>query len=429
MRPEDFADTKHAAIFSAIAKMETAGQHADAVLLHDHFAALEGLDAVGGADYLARLAASFAPVVALPDYAHTVADRALRRRLVQAGESLVDEAHTVTLEGTAVDILAAHVAGCQELGGHGGRRPPVTIATAADEAMAATERAAKGEETFIPFGLAKVDKALGGASAQDLIIIAARPGVGKSTLGINFALNMAASGYRVGWWNLEMSNRGSARFALARLSGIPVERQKSGEVRGEDFGRLMDARDTLRDWPLFLMDTPGLTVADIEAEARNLRCEVAFVDHLRLIRGPYRGFEFRGETERVGAISSALKEMAKRLNIPVVCLAQLSRAVEGRDEKRPNLSDLRQSGQIEEDADAVCFVYRDSYYLQTTPRHLRDDKWATLWEEHKNKADLIVAKRRDGEPRTVELYADMAAAYFADEAPAEPQVVVQRDMF
>lgn len=424
LRVEDFAVEEHRLIYAAIEKTIRRGGVADAVLLKGHFEAMGELERVGGAKYLAKLAASVVSVVNAEDYARTIADRAARRHLIGAAEELAQAAYGIAdIDDTAEKVLAAHLARLHELGARGADRPAVTIYEAARQSLDDTELAMKGDRDVVRTGMAKVDALMGGMEAQDLVILAGRPSMGKSAVAGNWLINQAAAGMPVLNASLEMSNKENARRALARLTGVSAHRQRTGNISTQDYLALVEARHQFEQWPYYTQDVAGRSVLEIEAEARRLGVRVLVVDHLGLCSGVEPGQRYRSEFEKITDISAALKKTAKRLNIPVVALSQLSREVEKRGDKRPTLSDLRQSGAIEQDADVVAFVYREEYYLERAPASERDTQWEQAMTREKNRGELIIAKNRGGPIGTVRLFNDHQASYITDVMPedaAEP---------
>ena len=244
----------------------------------------------------------------------------------------------------------------------------------------------------MPTGFADIDKLLGGLQRSDMVILAARPSVGKTSLALSFAHNAAKKfGQRVAFFSLEMSNEQVVQRLISAETGIDSQRLRRGEIADDEWGRFMKATSDLAETLFFIDDTPGISALELRTKARRLHAEVGLdliiVDYLQLMRGDYRS---ENRVQEISAISRALKALARELNVPVLALSQLSRGVESRTDKRPILSDLRESGAIEQDADVVMFIYRDEMYNENT--------------ERQNIADIIVAKHRNGPTGSVSLY-------------------------
>lgn len=420
VRPEDFADAIHGRIFGTMAKLIERGQSATPVTLKPLFEADEMMREIGGAEYIGRLAGSVLTVINAEDYARTILDMARRRRLIELAQDLIAEAATPDIERTSETIIEAAERRLCEIAETAGERGPVTIETPLDEALAEAEEAYKNQGKIIgvPTGLADLERRLGGLRAGELIILAGRPGMGKTTCAKTVALEAARAGHTVVIFSLEMPRKAIGQWLLADMTGISADRQRRGDLMPNDFDRLLSARQGLAELPLIIDDTPGLTIPAIRARARRIKRRrglgLLVVDHLGLVSASRRAQD-NGETAATTETSNALKRLSKELDVPVVALCQLNRAVESRDTKRPGLSDLRQSGAIEQDADIVLMVYRPEYYLQREQPERRpaeaDDKFATRmadWEarlkEAKGICELIVAKNRSGPQGIVKVH-------------------------
>ncbi len=427
--PAHFAEAVHGRIFAAVARLIERGQIANPVTLKNLFDQDGALAEIGGAAYLARLAASVVTIINAEDYGRTIHDLHLRRQLISIGEDVVNDAYSYDLDRAAPQQIEEAERRLFELATtgqyEGGFRP---FHAALTEAILMAETAFKrsGRTTGIATGFVDLDKLLGGLHPSDLIVLAGRPSMGKTALATNIGFT-AARNYRpkpggegrvlaedgavVGFFSLEMSSEQLATRILAEESGVPSSNIRKGEVSHEDFDRFVQASQTLAAKPFFIDDTPALTIAGLRTRARRLMrqhgLDLIVIDYLQLIRG---GGEGRGQENRVQEISEitrGLKTLAKELNVPVLALSQLSRAVEAREDKRPMLSDLRESGSIEQDADVVMFVYREEYYLsrgEPTRRpeesddkyNERYDRWKERLEQVHGTAEIIVAKQRHG---------------------------------
>lgn len=428
LRPEHFADSRHRKIFDAVTRLIEMGQIADPVTLRDMFTHDGTLDDIGGPDYLARLAGSVASVINAEDYGRTIHDRALRRDLIAIGEDVVNRAHEINLDFAAADQIEMAEQSLYELATDGAYEGDFksfnqAITSALQIAEAAYKR--DGNLAGVATHLTDLDKQVGGLHGSDLLILAGRPSMGKTALSTNIAFN-AAKAYReirqedgtvavedgavVGFFSLEMSAEELATRIMAEQSGISSHRIRRGETTSEEFPRLVEAAHTLTHLPLFIDDTAGLTISALRTRARRLKRQhnlgLIIVDYLQLMR-PSPGARNENRVQEISEITRSLKGIAKELKVPVLALSQLSRAVEQREDKRPQLADLRESGSIEQDADVVMFVYREEYYLERAKPDDGSDKiidWQEKMDRVHNVAELIVAKQRHGPVGTVKLF-------------------------
>ena len=450
LKPAHFAEGVHGRIFGAIAKLMERGQLANPVTLKNLFDQDGALQEIGGAQYLARLAASVVTIINTEDYGRTIYDLHLRRQLITIGEDVVNEAFRHDLDRQApqqIETAEKRLFDLAETGqAEGGFRP---FAAALGEAIAQAEAAFKrsGRTTGVATDFTDLDKLLGGLHPSDLIVLAGRPSMGKTALATNIGFH-AARNYRpaktpegrtvaedgavVGFFSLEMSAEQLATRILAEESGVPSNNIRKGEVGSEDFQRFVEASQRLAEVPFFVDDTPALSIAGLRTRARRLLRQqglgLIIVDYLQLIRGDESGSENR--VQEISEITRGLKALAKELNVPVLALSQLSRAVEQREDKRPMLSDLRESGSIEQDADVVMFVFREEYYLsrgepmrrpeESDERfNMRYDDWKQRLEQVHATAEVLVSKQRHGPIGKVTLRFDGETtkfSSFADQA-------------
>ena len=380
--------------------------------------------------YLVRL--QMAMVSLLPSgtrqYAEVVTDMHRRRRLVELADEMRTGAFAAIGEGSADTAIARIMAGLDDLTSqHTGGNPSTSMNDAMDLAMArADEAARRGGPAGLSTGFASVDEMLGGLEPGTLTVLAGRPGMGKSSLGWQWTIAAARLGIGVLAISLEMSAAELGRRALAITSGVPVWAMKRGK-HAHHVPQLLAARRELNGLPLTIEDGGGLTASMIALKARAAHRRhglgLIMVDHLHIVR-PDDQDARNGATWAVGRVSGAMKRLAKEFDCPVLLLAQLNRGVEGRDDKRPGLHDLRQSGDIEQDADAVAFIYRAEYYMAKEPEKFPgegDDKFASRLHAFRRakegaagKADLIFAKVRDGAPGTVPLLFHGETTSFAE---------------
>jgi replicative DNA helicase len=425
--PEDFSELLHSQLFEAFLRAKTEGRRVDvgvaAAVLGD-MARREVLNGLTIGQYLGRLASSTVTVLNAPDYARIISETASYRRLCVAADELKERASRGYAAGLPAELATDAIATLDALAAARSSKPTrFTVADAAREAAEASEdRALHGVQDGVTWGLHDLDrvtKLYGG----DLTILAARPSMGKTTLGLSTALAAAKSGEGVLFFSLEMSARSLGQRVLSDLLydgynvGIPYADIRDGRLPADGAERMRLAIEMLESLPLLIEDQAGVTVSQIVARAKtgkrkleqNFGKELGLIviDHLGLIAAADR---YAGARHlELGAMTSALKVLAKDMGVPVLLLCQLNRGVEGRDNKRPQLSDLRESGKIEEDADAVVLLYREAYYLERA-RETDSEKDAQRVERLRHVQNLLeinVAKQRQGATRTVEAFVSM----------------------
>ena len=432
--PEHFADPIHGRIYEAIGTLIHQGHVADPITLKDYFNTNMGLDGVGGWTYLVNLAASVVSVLNVSDYGRIIYDLYLRRKLIALGEDVVNEAYTPDLEVTAHDqmekveqqLFDLATTGQLDRGFH-------TFSHALTLALENAEVAFKRDSHVVGVtsGLEDMDKWLGGLHPSDLIILAGRPSMGKTALATNIAYNAALShatekhGAAVAFFSLEMSAEQLATRILAQETSVGSDRIRRGEVSKEDFVKFADVSRTLSQLPIYIDDTPALSISALRTRARRLmrqkKIGLIVIDYLQLLHVA-GGKKIDGRVQEISEISRGLKAIAKELNVPILALSQLSRAVEQRDDKRPQLADLRESGSIEQDADVVLFIFREEYYEtrkkppEDTDKHIQ---WVQKMNQIYNKAEVIVAKHRHGPVGTVNLFFDAKITKFGNLARSD----------
>jgi replicative DNA helicase len=446
LRPEHFADPTHGRIFDACQTLVMRNQIANPVTLKTYLASDQGLQDLGGDAYLARLAGAAASIINAEDYGRLIFDLHLRRELVAVGEDMVNDAFEQTMEASANEQIQVAESKLFELAtagqAEGGFQPFKTSVIAAI-AQAEAARNREGKLSGVTSGLRDLDIKLGGLHPSDLLILAGRPSMGKTALATNIAFN-AARAYRtettetgtkkvidgavVAFFSLEMSADQLATRILAERTEIDSHRFRQGELNQEEFDRLVEVSMELHSLPLYIDDTPALSVSAVRTRARRLSrthgLGMIVIDYLQLLSGS-PGKRSENRVQEVSEITRGLKALAKELNVPVLALSQLSRSVEQREDKRPQLSDLRESGSIEQDADVVMFVFREQYYLERAEPGRRpeeaEDKFNTRYADwHKrlsevtNTAETIIAKQRHGPVGTVRLFFDGRYTKFAD---------------
>ena len=450
LRPEHFADPLHGKLFDSLSRLIERGQVVSAITLKTYVEQDEAMKAVGGAAYLARLAAASVHVIDAAAFGRAVHDLFLRRQLIELGEGVVNGAFGGDVDETALQQIEVTEKKLYELattgqteGGFKAFRTALTEATVAAEA--AYHRV--GQLTGVATGLFQLDRLLGGLHRSDLIILAGRPAMGKSALATNIGFNAArayreehgedgkpraADGAVVGFFSLEMSAEQLATRMLSEQAAVPSEKIRKGELISTDFDRVLSVSHDLEHLNFFIDDTPALSIAALRTRARRLKrthgLGLLIVDYLQLL-APSGKTRQENRVQEVSEITRGLKTLAKELDVPVLALSQLSRAVEQREDKRPQLADLRESGSIEQDADVVMFIYRDEYYLQREePKRRGDendqrfnerhDSWKQRCEQMYGKAEVIVAKQRHGPTGIVRLAFEGQYTKF-DNLPAE----------
>ncbi|MEE8394307.1 MAG: replicative DNA helicase, partial [Rhodospirillales bacterium] len=388
LAPPHFAMGQHGRIYEASAKLIKKGQMADTVTLKRYFEQDETLADIGGPAYLAELGGSAVGVINAGEYGHIIYDLYLKRELIALGEDVVNSAYGGDVDETATDQIEKAEQTLYDLATKGEYEGGFeTFKVSLNKSLETTEIAHKREGGLagVTTGLIDMDELLGGLHKSDVIILAGRPAMGKTALATNIAFN-AADSYRqsegkegavVGFFSLEMSSEQLASRILSEYTEISSDRMRKGNLSTEDFKDLVGASQILSELPIFIDDTPALTVSALRTRARRLKRQhnlgLIVVDYLQLISSSSTSRN-DGRVQEVSEITRGLKTLAKELDVPVLALSQLSRAVEQREPPRPILSDLRESGTIEQDADVVMFIYRDEYYLERKKPSRRADE-------------------------------------------------------
>jgi replicative DNA helicase len=424
--PRHFYEPVHARIFEIAAARIARNNLASPVTLKAFMEDDEGLKELGGPAYLARLAGAAVSAFAARDYAQMIYDLSVRRDLIQLGREIADKAASVDVENEPREQIVQAEQALYSLAEQGQAERGFqsflrAVTDAVNVANAAYQR--EGGLAGVSTGLIDLDKKLGGLHKSDLLILAGRPSMGKTSLATNIAFNIAKAYRRgqlpdgsegaveggvVGFYSLEMSAEQLAARILSEASEVPSEQIRRGDMTEEEFRRFVDAAKALEACPLYIDDTPALPIAQLAARARRLKrthgLDVLIVDYLQLVRGTGRS---ENRVNEISEITMGLKAIAKELDIPVIALSQLSRQVESREDKRPQLSDLRESGSIEQDADVVMFVFREEYYVEREKPS--DDnleemaKWQERMERLHGRAEVVIGKQRHGPIGTVDL--------------------------
>jgi replicative DNA helicase len=443
LNPEHFFEPIHQKIYELAGGLVRAGKIATPVTLKTFLPADLDVAGLTASQYLARLAAEATTVINAEDYGRTIYDLALRRALIGIGEEMVNEAYDAAVDSSPRDQIEAAERNLYELaetGRYDGgfQRFAQALTTAVDMAARAYQR--DGRLSGLATGLRDLDRMMGGLQSSDLVIIAGRPGMGKTALATNIAYNIArawrgevrpdgrivaANGGIVGFFSLEMSAEQLATRIISEQTEIPSYRIRRGEIDPPDFDRIAEAAREMETTPLYIDETGGLSIAQLAARARRLKrqrgLDVMVVDYIQLLQGSSRR-AVEGRVQEVTEITTNLKALAKELNVPILALSQLSRQVESREDKRPQLSDLRESGSIEQDADVVMFVFREEYYLKNRePRAGTEEffKWQADMEAVHGRAEVIIGKQRHGPTGTVPLQFKADVTRFSDLAEDE----------
>lgn len=437
LKTEHFYDPVHQLIYEACEKLISQGRLASPVMLDTYLADSEGFREAGGRKYLERLAANVPSTANASDYARVVFDFSVCRGLMTIGSEMSERARSAGLDDNPARQLEAAEQALYKLaetGKYGGgfKSFRAAMTEAIDLADAAVKR--DGGLAGVATKLTRLDQLLGGLHPSDLVILAGRPSMGKTALATNIAVNAARAhraerqpdgsmktvdGAVVGFFSLEMAAEQLATRIIAEFSAVPSERIRRGDVDQKEFEDIYHAARELEALPLYIDDTGGLSIAQIAARARRLKRQhglgLLVIDYLQLVTGSNRRND--GRVQEVSEVSQGLKALAKELNVPILALSQLSRQVESRDDKRPQLSDLRESGSIEQDADVVLFVYREKYYLsRAEPREGTEEHaaWLERLSDVGDTAEVIIGKQRHGPIGNVKLHFEESLTKFAN---------------
>ena len=442
LRPEHFFESLHAEIYKVAGDMIRANKTANPVTIKTFLPADEKIGDITIAQYLARLAAEATTIINAQDYGLSIHDLAVRRNLITIGEDMVNIAFDAPVETSPTIQIEDAERRLFELAEKGGSNSGFNsfkeaMNTALDMAAAAYQR--DGGLSGIATDIHALDKRMGGLQPSDLIIVAGRPGMGKSSLATNIGYNIASKyisevdadgspsaldGGVVGFFSLEMSAEQIATRIISEQAEVSSSKIRRGEITEADFEKLTIYVNQMSKVPFYIDETGGISIAQLAARARRLKrqkgLDVLIVDYIQLMQGSAKNASNR--VQEVTEITTGLKALAKELNVPVIALSQLSRQVENRDDKRPQLSDLRESGSIEQDADVVLFVYREEYYLQNAEPEEGSEAWVK-WDEKlrnaKGRAEVIIAKQRHGPTGTAKLGFQAEYTRFSDIAEDE----------
>jgi replicative DNA helicase len=443
LEPHHFFDPLHQQIYETTAKLIASGKQATPITLKTFFETAEKIDpTLTVPQYLGRLAANAATIINARDYAQTIYDLAVRRHLILIGEDMVNAAYDAPVDfppKEQIEEAETRLFSLAETGKYGQGFLSFNAALTSAIEMANNAFQRDGGLSGIATLLRDLDGKLGGLQPSDLVILAGRPSMGKTALATNIAFNVAKGRARsledhpelapedvshdgavVGFFSLEMSAEQLATRILSEQAGIPSEKIRRGMIDEADFKRLVEASRDMASIPLFIDETGGISIAQLAARARKLKRQhglgMIVVDYLQLLTGSGRRAA-EGRVQEVSEITTGLKALAKELNVPILALSQLSRAVENREDKRPQLADLRESGSIEQDADVVMFVFREEYYVERTkPAEgtLEFQDWMAKMQLVSGKAEVIIGKQRHGPVGTVQLQFEANVTRFSD---------------
>ena len=445
VRPDYFYAPEHATIFTWIIQTMEKGQLATPATLGHTADNDPAVKALGGKGYLARLASDVISVINIHDYASTLLDLHIKRELIIIGNDLVGEAYDNDIDNTGGKQIEKAEQILFNLAENGeSENSSVSLGEASLAALKSAENAFLTDEQVVGVttGFKDMDARLGGLHGSDLLILAGRPAMGKTSLATNLAFN-AAKNHKITekdngetmteggiclFFSLEMSAEQLAGRILSEQSEVPSDKIRRGDITQEEFARVAQATSNLAKIPLYIDDTPALSITALRQRARRAQrkhgLDMIVVDYLQLLQGP-AGKRNDSRVNEVSDITRGLKMIAKELSVPVIALSQLSRSVESREDKRPMLSDLRESGSIEQDADVVMFIYRPEYYLQNSHPEKRpnegEDKYLQRVQVHNNQildarnvAEVIIAKQRHGPTGTIELFFNGEFTRFVD---------------
>ena len=433
LNENDFFEPQNKVIFLFMAKLITKGQVADLNTLKTYLDDEDLFKETGSLEYLLKICENSLSIINAKHYAKIIKELSQRRQLIEVGTNLVNESYTYNLDVEVDSLIENTEQNLYELTSSGLiENGPRKFDNILLETINSAEKAFKKDEDFIGIktGLSDFDQKIGGLHNSDLIIIAGRPSMGKTAFATNIAYNISkksnsaqknqSSEKKVLIFSLEMSSEQLATRILSELSEIPSEKIRTGSINKSDFSKVLQSSEELSTLSLFIDDSPALTIASIRTRARRLKrktgLDLIIVDYLQLISGNNQNHN-DNRVKEISDITRGLKAIAKELNIPVIALSQLSRKVEDREEKRPQLSDLRESGAIEQDADLVVFLYREEYYLarsEPTEGTEKHDEWMQKMSRIHNIAEAIIAKHRHGPISKVKLHFNAASTKFSD---------------
>ena len=407
---ENFYDPLHSKIYNLIENLHNKGMIANPITLKNSFENDAALSEIGGTEYLVKLTRFSSSVKQSIDYAKIVHEKFVKRELVQISETLSDEAVDETIDKTGENIIQDTEKSLFDLAERGTfHQSFLKFNQALDQTIEMATNAMKSDHGIVgvPTGLNDLDERLGGLHRSDLVIIAGRPSMGKTALATNIGYYAAKKilddnkKSSIAFFSLEMSSEQLSTRILSEQSRIKSNDIRRGKVTEEEFNRLIETSRNIHDLPLYIDETPAITISTLSNRARRIKrlfgLDLIIVDYIQLMTTSSKRYD--GRVQEISEITQGLKALAKELSVPVLALSQLSRAVEQRDDRKPQLSDLRDSGSIEQDADVVMFVFREEYYLERKEPKLgtiEHGEWQAKMNEIIGSADIIIGKQRHG---------------------------------
>lgn len=439
LKPLHFYDPLHRRVYELASELIRVGKMANPVTMKTFLPADDKVGDMTVFQYIVRLAAEAVTVINAEDYGRAIYDLATRRSLIGIGEDMVNVAFDAPVDmapRSQIEDAERRLFELAETGRYDGGFQPFNeaVKTAIDLAGIAFQR--DGHLSGVSTGIHSLDGKMGGLQSSDLIVLAGRPGMGKTSLATNIAFNIAAAyqgeqqadgamkavnGGVVGFFSLEMSAEQLATRIISEQTEVSSSKIRRGDISETDFEKLIACTQTMQRIPLYIDQTGGISIAQLSARARRLKrqrgLDCLVIDYIQLMTGSSKASS-QNRVQEITEITTGLKALGKELNVPIIALSQLSRQVESREDKRPQLSDLRESGSIEQDADVVIFVFREEYYVKNLePRDEFDpkyDEWKMLFEKVKGTADVIIAKQRHGPTGTVKLAFQAEFTRFTD---------------
>ncbi|MAJ22430.1 MAG: replicative DNA helicase [Candidatus Pelagibacter sp. TMED64] len=425
---QKFFDPIHIKIFSAIEKLIAKGLLVNPITLKNYFENDEGLKELGGQEYLVKITKFSSSARQAIDYAKIIHDMHIRRELVKVSEDILDKASNKEVSSSGEEIIESTEKTLFDLAERGQfYRSFVKFENALKQTIEMARKAYQNDEGIvgIPTGLSELDSRLGGLHNQDLVIIAGRPSMGKTALATNIAFHAAQNLQKksikstVAFFSLEMSSEQLSTRILSEQAKITSNNIRKGNVSEEQFEQFIEASKNIADLPLYIDETPAITISALSNRARRIKrlfgLDLIVIDYIQLMRSG--NIKNEGRVQEISEITQGLKALAKELNTPVLALSQLSRAVEQRDDKKPQLADLRESGSIEQDADVVMFVFREAYYLERKeprPATAEHAEWQVKMNEVATLAEIIIAKQRHGPTGNVRVEFEAMYTKFKD---------------
>ncbi len=425
---KEFYDPLHSKIYEFVEKLHNKGMIANPITLKSAFENENSLSEVGGTEYLVKLTRFSSSVRQCIDYAKIIHEKFVKRELVKISENLTEESMDESLEKSGDDIIQNTEKLLFDLAERGTFSQSFShFGKALDQTLEMATSAMKNDQGIVgvPTGLVDLDERLGGLHKSDLVIIAGRPSMGKTALATNIAFHAAKKNSDenkksvVAFFSLEMSSEQLSTRIVSEQSRIKSNDIRRGKITEEEMNRLIETSRNIHELPMLIDETPAITISTLSNRARRIKrlfgLDLIVVDYIQLMSAGSRRYD--GRVQEISEITQGLKALAKELNVPVLALSQLSRAAEQRDDKRPQLSDLRESGSIEQDADVVMFVYREEYYLERKEPKLgsiEHAEWQSKMNEILGSADIMIGKQRHGPTGNVKVEFEAIYTKFKD---------------